>query len=173
MLLHSFFKKSEFVFSKTYYFFNVCQFLSCKEVVYVLNTSPHEYLRSRSPWLPQLMQEITSSPRYGHPVPSRVVLMSLSYEQSLVSMKATAGALEEYLLSNSSSHGSAINKLVGECFRAVGAIKFYTRNEQEVRCWVIRYGKTLSEASALLSTEIHRFVLLIYSFIIVIILFII
>lgn len=135
------------------------QFLTCKEVIYVLNTSSHEYLRVRSPLVDSITQEI-STPRYGQfqasSSASRVVLVSLDFENKLVALRESAQSeLEEYLRANT-SHRSAVGKIVSECSRALGAIKFFTCNAQEVRCWSLRYGKTLSEAASLLGTDIHR-----------------
>ena len=83
-------------------------------------------------------------------------LHSVEFEYSLRDILSEGPASQaEHLLANP-THVSVVESLVTEACKALNIIRFYTFVKGEVRCWNVRYGKTLSEVAGLLHVDTHR-----------------
>jgi len=122
---------------------------TCKPVVYVLNGTTREFLRSRALWQDRLQARVEA---LGG---GSIVFASLVFEQKIVDLRR-AGLLEEYMRANP-THASCIPALRYNCQRSLDLITFYTATlGAEVKPWRCRQGTQAQDASGLINTEWSR-----------------
>jgi ribosome-binding ATPase YchF (GTP1/OBG family) len=83
--------------------------------------------------------------------------VSLAFEESLRLIERDEGApaLVSYRAANP-THLSCLPVVVKMSHRALGLVHFYTADDREVRCFSLKKGKTLMEASACIDVHIMR-----------------
>jgi ribosome-binding ATPase YchF (GTP1/OBG family) len=89
---------------------------------------------------------------------SEMTAVSLSLEQNLRNIELGPNGkeeLEEYFIANP-THISANNAIFNGCYRTLGLIRFYTASEKEVKCYLLRAGLTVLDASGLVDVQIMR-----------------
>ena len=52
--------------------------------------------------------------------------------------------------------GSCLDRIIGECFRALGLISFFTTGPKEVRAWPLRRGSTALRASGVIHSDFEK-----------------
>ena len=125
-------------------------FLSAKEMVYVLNVSPRDHVRGYSKWLEPMRAAID---KIGG---GSLIHLSCHFEEEL-NRELARGTMEAYAAANP-THKSALPDLIFACTRALDLITFYTFTEptRELKAWVCRQGTTIKDAAGLVDYFLFR-----------------
>lgn len=127
-------------------------FLSTKEMVYVLNISPRDHVRGYSKWLEPVRSAIDE--QFGG---GSLLHLSCRFEEELAA-EVAAGTMASYAAANP-SHKSALPDLLYACSRALDLITFYTVSEddaRELKAWACRQGTTIKDAAGLIDFFLYR-----------------
>lgn len=122
-------------------------------MLYLLNLSMRDYLRAGAK---DTFESICSAVEsLGGDRVADVLRISTAFEMYLHNVIHVERRWEEYHTANP-HHKSAVQTIVAEAMRGLGLIRFYTATEDEVKCFLIRSGKTIVEAGALVDVFIAR-----------------
>jgi ribosome-binding ATPase YchF (GTP1/OBG family) len=140
---------------------SAAQVLSTKKVLYLVNMTARDYLRSNSAQHPAVLAvqqsvEMQSGESGKDP---EVFPVSLAFEENLRRIELQEGpeALSTYYQANP-THVSAIGTILREVHRALGIIHFYTMDERMVRCWCVKQGRNIQESAAVVDVNISRYI---------------
>jgi obg-like ATPase 1 len=126
---------------------NRFQFLTAKEMVYLVNLSKRDFLRKGSRWLP-LIKERVDQEGGGLIIP-----LSVDFEQEMFEMSEEDRAA--YMEENP-SHKSMIPRVLRMGYKSLNLIHYFTAGTDEVRGWTIRDGRTAPEAAGVIHTDFER-----------------
>lgn len=121
------------------------RFLTSKPVIYVANVG-EDGLESGNRYLEQA-REIAAAEG------ARLIVVCAELEQELASLSEAERAefLSVYGLT-----GSGVDRLIGESYRLLGLISYFTFNEKETRAWTIQRGWTAPQAAGVVHTDMER-----------------
>jgi ribosome-binding ATPase YchF (GTP1/OBG family) len=135
------------------------QVLSTKKVLYLVNMTPRDYLRSNSAQHPAVLavQQSVELQSGESGKDAEVFPISTAFEESLRRIELQEGpeALKSYFEANP-THVSAVGTILAEVHRALGIIHFYTVDDRLVRCWCVKQGKNIQESAAVVDVNISR-----------------
>lgn len=124
------------------------QFLTAKEVVYLVNLNKRDYLRKANKWLPRIAQTVEA---LGG---GSVIPFSVEFEQEWLDMEL-ANTLEPYKEANP-SHKSALPRILKTGYHALQLIHYFTAGSDEVKAWTIKNGRLAPEAAGVIHTDFER-----------------
>jgi obg-like ATPase 1 len=127
---------------------NRYQFLTAKEVVYLVNLNKRDYLRKGNKFLPGIAQTVES---LGG---GQIIPFSVEFEQEWLDMEL-AGTLDAYKEANP-THKSALPRILKTGYHALQLIHFFTAGADEVKAWTIKNGRYAPEAAGVIHTDFER-----------------
>ena len=134
--------------------------LSTKKVLYLVNMSSRDYLRSGSSQHPTVLsvQQMVEFLNGDALKDMEVFPISLAFEDSLRRIEKEEGleAIKAYHDANP-THISALDTILIEAHRALSIIHFYTANELQVKCWCLKQGKTILDSCAIVDVTVARY----------------
>ncbi|KAJ1433989.1 hypothetical protein B484DRAFT_446981, partial [Ochromonadaceae sp. CCMP2298] len=134
------------------------RFLTSKCVLYLVNMSSRDFLRpGGTVQVEALRVAREAAEMLAGDGDADVLPVSLVFEEKLRCLERDegAGALEMYVLANP-THRSMLPVLVQQAQRAIGLLHFYTADNREVRCFALKKGRNIMEASAALGVHVMR-----------------
>ena len=148
------------VFGLTYTF----QFLTAKEMIYVINLSMRNYLRTHNRWSPPIEEFLLCQRKYYQPEAPTVqveqagiVSLSIEFENRYTAAcLEREGAQEEYHGANM-THASRLPLLVNLSRHLLGWLRVYTADDREVESFFIPKGSLAPEAGGYIKAEFERY----------------
>jgi obg-like ATPase 1 len=126
---------------------NRFQFLTAKEVTYLVNLSKRDYLRKGSSWLPLIKEKVDEEGG------GLIIPLSVDFEQELFDMDEEA---RNTYLTEHPSHKSILPRVLKMGYKSLHLIHYFTAGADEVRAWTIRDGKSAPEAAGVIHTDFER-----------------
>ncbi len=120
-----------------------------------MNETSRDYLRKRQTPALIAIKEAVSQSGLGD-VLSEVLQISTEFEANLDHIERFEDS-EEYTQANP-THVSAVPLIIKTAYRTMGLHHFYTANASLVKCYGIKEGTTIKDASALVDVNIYRYV---------------
>lgn len=115
-------------------FLNTFQFLTAKEVVFLVNVSERDYERKKNKWLPIIKKYLDS--KYEN---VKMIVFSADYEKK-----------------NLEKTSPKIIDIVDSGYKILNLYHFFTAGPDEVRCWTIRSGTKAPQAAGVIHTDFER-----------------
>ncbi|PHJ23043.1 gtp-binding protein [Cystoisospora suis] len=109
---------------------NEYQFLTAKQVVYLVNMSEKDFIRQKNKWLAKIHAWVEAN------VQGPLIPYSAQFENKLAELPDDS-AREKYI-QESGAKKSQLDKIVTTGYHALHLIHFFTCGEDEVKCWTIR-----------------------------------
>lgn len=129
---------------------NQRNFISAKEIVYLINLSKKDFLRKKNKWLPKIGEAIAASGG-GVTIP-----FSVEFEQELLDMEMAGGtALEDHLKENP-THKTVLGRVLKQGYKALQLIHFFTSGTDEVKAWTIKQGRLAPQAAGCIHTDFEK-----------------
>jgi len=130
---------------------NKFQFLTAKEVVYLVNLSKRDYLRKQNRWLPKINEAVAASGG------GMIIPFSVAFEQEMLDIETNQGpeALEEYKKANP-DHKTALPRILKAGYSALQLIHYFTCGSDEVKGWTIKEGWLAPQAAGVIHTDFER-----------------
>lgn len=125
--------------------------LTAKETIYLINLTSWDYHRGRKT---AITEEIENYLMNRQEINPSVVQISLEFELHYDEVERE-GNIEAYRLANP-SHYSCTEKIFKEIRYVLSIIHYFTMNEIEIKCWMIRYGSTIVDAAGRKETNLSR-----------------
>lgn len=116
---------------------NEYQFLTAKQVVYLVNMSEKDFIRQKNKWLAKIHAWVEAN------VQGPIIPYSAQFENKLAELPDDA-AREKYI-QESGAKKSQLDKIVTTGYNALHLIHFFTCGEDEVKCWTVRQGEERKE----------------------------
>eukprot|EP00921_Rhytidocystis_pertsovi_P018084 GHVQ01028483.1.p1 GENE.GHVQ01028483.1~~GHVQ01028483.1.p1 ORF type:complete len:396 (+),score=59.02 GHVQ01028483.1:54-1241(+) len=127
---------------------NEHQFLTAKNVVYLVNMSEKDYARQKNKWLAKIHAWVTEN------MPGQVIPYSAALEVKLHEME-TEDERQKYLKELGASK-SMLDKIIQTGYSSLQLIHFFTSGEDEVKCWTIRKFTKAPQAAGTIHTDFER-----------------
>ncbi|RQX70000.1 putative GTP-binding protein [Toxoplasma gondii CAST] len=127
---------------------NEYQFLTAKQVVYLVNMSEKDFIRQKNKWLAKIHGWVEAN------VSGPIIPYSAQFESKLAELPDDA-AREKYIKDVGASR-SQLDKIVTTGYHALHLIHFFTCGEDEVKCWTIRQGTKAPQAAGVIHTDFER-----------------
>lgn len=144
---------------------NLYQFLTTKEMIYIVNLSSRNYLRSHNRWMPPIQEFLLSrrvyyrpeAPPALHPAQMGIMALSIEFEnQYRAACLESDGAEAEYLSANI-THASKLPLLINMPRHLLGWLRVYTATENEVESYFIPKGSLAPVAGGFIKAEFERY----------------
>ncbi|KAH0475862.1 MAG: uncharacterized protein KVP18_004635 [Porospora cf. gigantea A] len=127
---------------------NDYQFLTAKQVVYLVNMSKHDFARQKNKWLAKIHKWIQEKS------PGPVIPYSAELEMELANCVDEASRAE--LLKDCAAGKSMLPKIITTGYHNLNLIHYFTCGEKEVRCWTIRKGFKAPQAAGVIHTDFEK-----------------
>eukprot|EP00922_Rhytidocystis_sp_ex-Travisia-forbesii_P069588 GHVS01103912.1.p1 GENE.GHVS01103912.1~~GHVS01103912.1.p1 ORF type:complete len:391 (+),score=50.98 GHVS01103912.1:177-1175(+) len=127
---------------------NEHQFLTAKQVVYLVNMSEKDFSRQKNKWLAKISSWVEENQ------PGPVIPYSASFETNLLA-RETEAEKEQYM-KEIGVQKSMVEKIIRTGFSALNLIYFFTCGEDEVKCWTIRQHTKAPQAAGTIHTDFER-----------------
>lgn len=121
------------------------RFLTAKPVIYLANVD-EDSLQSDNAYL-------ATTRRIAQSAGAQAIAVCASLEAEIAVLSDAERA--EYLSLYDMGAGS-LERLMRECYRALGLISYFTFNERETRAWTIRAGWTAPQAAGVIHSDFER-----------------
>lgn len=127
---------------------NEFQFLTAKNVVYLVNMSERDFVRQKNKWLPKIAQWVKENN------PGPVIPYSAKFEMALAELPDDASKAQ--YLQEVGAQKSMMDKIITAGYTALHLIHFFTCGEDEVKCWTIRAGTKAPQAAGHIHTDFEK-----------------
>eukprot|EP00998_Keelungia_sp_KM082_P004384 NODE_1556_length_1294_cov_112.185090_g1542_i0.p1 GENE.NODE_1556_length_1294_cov_112.185090_g1542_i0~~NODE_1556_length_1294_cov_112.185090_g1542_i0.p1 ORF type:complete len:414 (+),score=125.93 NODE_1556_length_1294_cov_112.185090_g1542_i0:51-1244(+) len=128
-------------------YLNTLHLLTAKNVVYLVNCSPEDFIRKKNKWLLKIKQWIDEKAG-GEPL----IPISAQFEADLFELEGDAK--EAYIKEKGA--GSVLDKVVVTGYKALNLCHFFTGGADEVKCWTIQNGTKAPQAAGRIHTDMEK-----------------
>eukprot|EP00922_Rhytidocystis_sp_ex-Travisia-forbesii_P050022 GHVS01074434.1.p1 GENE.GHVS01074434.1~~GHVS01074434.1.p1 ORF type:complete len:377 (-),score=48.80 GHVS01074434.1:47-1042(-) len=129
-------------------FLNENQFLTAKQVVYLVNMSEKDYARQKNKWLVKISAWVEEN------IPGQIIPYSAAFETNLLAKETEEG--KQLYMKEIGVNKSMLDKIIRTGFTALNLIYFFTCGEDEVKCWTIRQHTKAPQAAGTIHTDFER-----------------
>jgi ribosome-binding ATPase YchF (GTP1/OBG family) len=127
------------------------QLLTAKETIYLVNLTSWDYHRDRQVPITEEIESYLVERGEKNPA---IIQISLEFEERLYHVELN-NQLEEYQNANP-RHLSCSTKIFKEIRSLLSIIHYFTFNEEEIKCWMIRYGSNMIDAAGKMNVRFAR-----------------